>query len=58
MTREITSGETLADFKVDRKDKMGLGVVLWRATRWSVQSGILDAELTRSDVYLFREYNA
>lgn len=42
ITREMTSGEMLADFKVDRKVKMGLGVVLWRATRWSVQSGILE----------------
>jgi hypothetical protein len=41
MTRDTTSGDAFADFIVDKKVKMGLGVVLWRARRWSVQRGIL-----------------
>ena len=43
ITREMTSVDMFVDFNVERKVNMGLGVVLWRARRWSVQRGILVA---------------
>lgn len=41
ITRETTSGLTFDDARVDRKVERGLGVVLCRARRWRVQSGML-----------------
>lgn len=45
ITRDTTSGDALLDFSVERKVSNGFGVVECRASRWRVQSGILDHSL-------------
>lgn len=40
ITRDTTSGDRFVDFRVERKVRIGLGVVRCRARRWSVQSGM------------------
>jgi len=42
ITRETTRGLAVLDLRVERNVDKGLGVVLWRARRWSVQSGIVN----------------
>lgn len=42
ITRETTRGLMLLVLRVDRNVDSGLGVVLCKARRWSVQSGIVD----------------
>ena len=42
ITRETTRGLTELDARDARNVERGLGVVLWRASRWRVQSGIVD----------------
>jgi hypothetical protein len=41
ITRDTTSGLTELDARADRNVDTGLGVVLWRASKWRVQSGIV-----------------
>ena len=45
ITRDTTSGVTALEARVVRKVASGLGVVVCRARRWRVQSGIFDVDL-------------
>lgn len=47
----MTRGETLDDLRVERNVEMGLGVVVCRARRWTVQSGIL-LDVSKNGIWL------
>lgn len=44
ITRDTTNGDNCADFSVERKDEIRVGVVWQRAMRWRVQRGMLDTD--------------